>query len=96
MSYRDYAEKYLASGGGYDSLEGASLYSISDYLQNNDNYKIYEAFDDFFLNKEQIKKLKSITGDKLSCLNCGAHLGFLYRPEFLTDLKNTLFNNGSS
>lgn len=98
MSYRDYAEKYLGLDAGNnndfkfdDILNNATLYSISDYLKNNDNYKIYEAFDDYFINLEQIQKLKTITGSHLICLNCGSHLGFLYRKEFLDDLKQSIF-----
>ena len=91
MSYQDYAEKYLGlETDDSDIIKKASLYSISDYLANNDNYKIYESFDDYFINKDQIQQLKNIAGVHLTCLNCGAHLGFLYRKEFLDDLKKSV------
>ena len=95
MSYSDYAEKYL--GIDNNSEEGAqklyaeaSLFSIKDYLKNNNNYKIYHSLDDYFVNKNQIAALKTIAGKNLVCLNCGAHLGFLYRKEFEDALKNDL------
>lgn len=91
MSYRDYAEKYLGlSLNDSDILEKSSLYSLSEYFANNNNYKIYESFDDYLINREQIQKLKNIAGLHLTCLNCGSHLGFLYRKEFLEDLKNEM------
>lgn len=94
MSYQDYAEKYLGFSIDDDCLN-SSLYAISDYLANNDNYKIYESFDDYLINKDQILKLKNIVQDKLICLNCGSHLGFLYRKEFLNDLKQNIILNKS-
>ena len=64
-----------------------SLFSLADYLKNNDNYSIYHSLDDFFTNKNQIAKLKNITGKHLVALSNGSHLGFLYRKEFLDALK---------
>lgn len=90
MSYRDYAEKYLGMNID-ENCDFASLYSISEYLANNDNYKIFEAFDDYLLNKEQIQKLKNISGKNLTCINCGSHLGFLYKKEFLDVFKKEVF-----
>ncbi len=87
MSYQDYAEKYLGLSI-CDECPHASLYALTEYLSTNDNYKIYESFDDYLLNKEQICKLKNIAGEKLICINCGSHLGFLYRKEFLDIFKN--------
>ena len=89
MSYQDYAEKYLGLCVN-DDCKQSSLYALSEYLTTNNNYKIYESFDDYLLNQEQILKLKNIAGDNLKCLNCGAHLGFLYRKEFLDDFKNNI------
>ena len=66
MSYKDYAEKYLGMNID-ENCNFASLYSISEYLANNDNYKIFEAFDDYLLNKEQIQKLKNIAGKNNLC-----------------------------
>ncbi|MBR1775910.1 VacJ family lipoprotein [bacterium] len=94
MSYKDYAEKYLSVNFNEPVLldEKASLFAISDYLQSNDNYKIYQSMDDYLINKSQIIKLKDIAGNHLVCLNCGSHLGFLYRKEFeealINDIKN--------
>jgi len=91
MSFKDYAEKYLGLGLRDDlDLTRTSLYALSDYFNMNDNYKIYESFDDYFINQEQIQKLKNITGNHLTCINCGAHLGFLYRKEFLDDFKKVI------
>ena len=90
MSYQDYAEKYLGISIDDDCLY-ASLYSLSEYFENNNNYKIYESLDDYLLNQEQINKLKNITGEKLTCINCGSHLGFLYKQEFLNEFKKTVF-----
>ena len=89
MSYQDYAEKYLNLQAD-DNCEYATLYALSDYLTTNNNYKIYEAFDDYLLNTNQISKLKAIAGDKLCCINCGSHLGFLYKKEFLNEFKKMM------
>ncbi|MCQ2744521.1 MAG: VacJ family lipoprotein [bacterium] len=93
MSYKDYAEAYIGlnQNSEFDVENNknsfkTNLYEISEYLSNNDNYVIFESFDDYFINKEQLSKLKNIAGEKLKCLNCGAHLGYLYRKEFLTKL----------
>ncbi len=93
MSYRDYAEKYLLKNGmlTLDDLRyETGLYSLADYLTHADNYKIYQSLDDYFINKEQLARLKTLTGKHLVCLNCGAHLGFLYRKEFLDSLKHDI------
>ena len=93
MSYRDYVEKYLGINnwteeGKQIMNDKASLFALSDYLKNNNNYKIYESLDDYYVNKDQIAKLKDIVDSKLICFNCGSHLGFLYRKEFEKALKN--------
>lgn len=93
MSYQDYAEKYLLAdcGGTLDDLiYDTSLYSIADYLKNNDNYKIYESMDDFLINQSQLEQLKAYSPQNVICLNNGSHLGFLYRKEFLESLKKML------
>ena len=97
MSYRDYAEKYLLKNGMLtldDLRHETGLYSLAEYLTHNDNYKIYHSLDDYFTNKDQIARLKTLTGKHLVCLNCGAHLGFLYRKEFIDSLKNDIDNGG--
>jgi hypothetical protein len=38
----------------------------------------------------QLKRLKQYTGDKTVFLDNGAHLGFMYRKEFIDDLKETI------
>ena len=95
MSYRDYAEKYLGLNNwteeGQKSFdEKASLYVLSGYLSKNNNYKIYHALDDYFVNRVQISKLKDFAGANLICLNCGSHLGFLYRKEFENEIKKAV------
>lgn len=93
MSYRDYAEKYLLKNGMLtlnDLRYETGLYSLADYLTHADNYKIYQSFDDYFINKDQLAKLKTLAGKHLVCLNCGAHLGFLYRKEFIEALKHDI------
>ncbi len=93
MSYRDYAEKYLLKNGMLtldDIKYETGLYSLADYLTHADNYKIYQSFDDYFINKNQLARLKTLAGKHLVCLNCGAHLGFLYRKEFIDALKNDI------
>ncbi len=99
MSYRDYAEKYLGLADFETDMEepeksNTSLYSINKYLSENNNYLIYHSLDDYFVNKSQLAKLKEYTGDRLKCLNCGAHLGFLYRKEFndalMEDIKRKI------
>ena len=93
ISFQDYAEKYLGLSVD-DECSQASLFALSEYLTNNDNYIIYEAFDDYLLNREQIAKLKTMAGKHLTCVNCGSHLGFLYRKEFLDEFKKTVFGKG--
>lgn len=93
MSYRDYVEKYLLRNGvlTLDDLRyETGLYSLADYLAHNDNYKIYHSLDDYFINIDQLSRLKILAGKHLVCLNCGAHLGFLYRQEFIDALKNDI------
>ena len=93
MSYRDYAEKYLLKNGMLtldDIKYETGLYSLADYLTHADNYRIYQSFDDYFINKDQLVRLKTLAGKHLVCLNCGAHLGFLYRKEFIEALKHEI------
>lgn len=92
MSFQDYAEKYLGLSSEDDCMN-ASLYALSEYLTNNDNYHIYESIDDYLLNINQIAKLKNIAGEKLTCVNCGSHLGFLYKKEFMDEFKKFVFKS---
>ena len=93
MNYQDYTKKYLTASenGTCDDLSyETSLNSISDYLEKADNYKIYHSLNDYLTNKNHIKNLKKMTGTKTVLLDNGAHLGFLYRKEFIDHLKNTI------
>lgn len=96
MNYRDYTEKYLLDEK-YKTIDDlsydASLLSLADYLKNNSNYKIYHSLDDYLTNTGQLKKLKLYTGGKTILLSNGAHLGFMYAPEFLKDLKQEISLN---
>ena len=70
-----------------------SLYSIADYLKDNNNYRIYYAIDDYLVNKKQPAQLKEYARNNLVLLNNGSHLGFLYRNEFLAELKREIAKN---
>lgn len=93
ITYKDYAEKYLLKDNylNFEDMDfDTSLYSITDYLKNNNNYKIYHTLDDYLVNHKQLKDLKQISKDKLVLLDHGAHLGFLYREEFIEELKKDI------
>lgn len=95
MGYRDYAEKYLLGSTDKDSDDlsyEVSLYSIMDYLERANNYKIYHSLNDYLTNTTQLKKLKEYTGANTVLIDNGSHLGFLYRQEFIDNLKNTISN----
>ncbi len=96
MSFRDYAQKYLIKDENktIDNLAyEASLHSISSYLKNNSNYKIYHTIDDYFANKGQLRKLKEYTGKNTVLISNGGHLGYLYRQEFIDELKKDIALN---
>lgn len=87
--YGDYAQKYMIEDKNktIEELDNqTSLYSISDYLKNNKNYKIYHSMDDYLTNHEQLKNLRSLTGSNLVLFDHGSHLGELYRKEFQDEL----------
>ena len=93
VNYQDYMNKYLLENKNlkYDDLNyDSSLYSISDYLENSNNYKIYHALDDYLINSHQLNMLKKYTGNKSVYLNNGSHLGFMYRPEFIDSLSKDI------
>lgn len=93
MSYKDYVENYILNGESIETMRYASsLYSLADYLTNNDNYKIYHSPDDFFATEKQIATLKTFAGKHLTCLSNGSHLGFLYRKEFQDALRADVSN----
>ena len=96
MNYRDYAQKYLLDTDYKtfnDLSNDTSLLSLTDFLQNSNNYKIYHSLDDYLVNQSQLKKLKIYSGKKTLLFSNGAHLGFMYKPEFIDDLKKEIALN---
>ncbi len=97
MGFEDYTKKYVLPVNykiedlSYDT----SLYSIAYFLENSDNYKIYHSVNDYLTSPYQMEKLKQYSKDKLTLFDNGSHLGFLYRNEFLKDLKNTIVGEKS-
>lgn len=90
-NFQDYIKNYLLEKYSYDEIENTNtLSAISNYLINKDNYKIYHSLDDYLTNKNQLKELKSYCDDKLVLFNNGAHLGFLYRDEFINALTQEI------
>ena len=95
MDFSKYSDKYLVKDENTvigDLAFETSLYSIADYLQSNNNYKIYHSLDDYLTNTKQLHQLKLYTGTKTILFNNGAHLGFLYRQEFLNELNKEISN----
>lgn len=91
MNFKDYIDKYILVNYSIDKLKEITDFSaIQDYLINKDNYKIYHSMDDYLISKEDLRKLKQCCDDKLLLFSNGAHLGFMYRDEFLQELKNEL------
>src|SRR5574344_136842 len=93
MNFKDYAQKYLLSSRDKDVKDlsyETSLNSISDFLERANNYKIYHSVNDYLTNQYQLKRLKQYSSDKITFFDNGAHLGFLYRDEFIEDLKKTI------
>lgn len=90
-NFKDYINRYLVGKYSYEEIENANtLSSISNYLINKDNYKIYHSLDDYLTNKKQLKELRGYCDDKLVLFNNGAHLGFLYRDEFINALTQEI------
>lgn len=92
MGFMDYTEKYILKENEKfeDITYDTSLYSITDFLENSENYKIYHSVNDYLTTAAQVKRLKSFAKDKLILFDNGAHLGFLYRKEFLDDLNQSI------
>lgn len=90
MSFYEYAKTYLF-GASDESVEQltyeSSLYSLAGFLKEDKKYKIYHSMDDCFVNPEQLVWLKKQTNNRSVFFSNGAHLGFLYRPEFLNEFK---------
>ena len=99
MNYRDYTEKYLL-GKNYNTIDdlnfASDLLSLQDFLQKSSNYKIYHSLDDYLTNSNQLKKLKICTGNKTVLLSNGGHLGFMYKPEFIEELKKDINLNAKT
>lgn len=92
-NYRNYAEDKLITNKCKtieDLGKNSNLNKLSTYLINANNYKIYHSVDDYLTNKKQLKQLKLYTGTKSVYFSNGAHLGFIYRDEFLNDLKKEI------
>ena len=93
MGYMEYSKKYLFIHSNSENKKlanNAKLNYISNYLKKGDNYKIYHSENDYLVTNAQIKQLKQLSKDKLVLLDDGAHLGFLYRQEFIEDLQRTI------
>lgn len=93
LNFSDYAQKYFLDNGekSYEKVNyETSLYSISDFLQKSNNYKIYEAVDDYYVSPEQLIWLKEKSKNKTVLFNNGSHLGYLYREEFINELKKDI------
>lgn len=93
ISFYNYAQKYLISSQN-KSIEqlnyDASLYSLTDFLQKSNKYKIYHTLDDCFVNGSQLIWLKKQAGGKTLYFSNGSHLGYLYRLEFLNQFKKDI------
>lgn len=94
LNYGDYIKKYVLVSHSQDELNAATkLSAISDYLINSNNYKIFHSLDDYLITKEGLKDLKRCCDDKITIFNNGAHLGFMYRDEFINELKKEIKDN---
>ena len=92
-NFSDYIKKYILVKCDFDELKAlSSLNSISDYLINSDNYVIFHSLDDYLIDKKQLLTLRKYCDRKLTLFNNGAHLGFLYRDEFVKELKKVIHN----
>lgn len=93
MSFNDYAQKYLYAKQEKPVAQvdyEASLYSIANFLQSSNNYKIYHSVDDYYANPQQLAWLKKQSGEKVVYFSNGSHLGELYRPEFIAEFKKEI------
>ncbi len=95
MSFFDYFAKYIVSDSYITHMDlenGIGIKAISHYLKNSNNYKIYHTRNDYLINQSQLKYLRYLTGSNLTIIDNGAHMGFLYRPEFIRDLSKTIID----
>ena len=102
MSFYDYAQKYLFINQQTPEQikHETSLYSLVNFLQKSEKYKIYQTLDDYFVNQEQLIWLKKHSNNNSVFFSNGSHLGFMYRKEFIDEFKkdiklqNTVTNDG--
>lgn len=93
LSFNDYAQKYLLTNPEKSVSQvdyEASLYSIANFLQTGNNYKIYHSIDDYYANPQQLAWLKKQAGERVVYFSNGSHLGELYRPEFIAEFKKEI------
>lgn len=93
MSFNDYADKYLFINQNKNTemrTYETGLFSLENFLKTSDKYKIYAALDDYFVNQEQLIKLKEYTQNKSVFFSNGSHLGEMYRKEFLEQFKKDI------
>lgn len=93
LNYESYMKNYVLKNdkeAQENLIKVSNLNSISNYLINKDNYKIYHSLDDYLTNKSQLTELKGFCDDKLVLFNNGSHLGFVYRDEFLNLFKKEI------
>lgn len=94
MNYKNYLDKYLNAGLNFEKPDEKETLSIlSNYFINSDNYRIFHSLDDYLTDKKQLKELRRYCENKLTLFNNGAHLGFLYRDEFINELKKEIALN---
>ena len=93
MGYEDYLNKYILVDTGLrisDFDNDFGLINISDFLEKADNYKIFHSVNDYLINRIQLKQLKKYAGNKLVIMDNGSHMGFVYRREFIGELRKTM------
>jgi len=91
LDYKGYMEKYILVNNDINKIEAQeNLNNLLEYFINSNNYKIFHSLDDYLISKEQLKDLKNCCENKLTLFNNGSHLGFLYRDEFLNELKKEI------
>lgn len=93
IGFKEYSQQYIMTGSDKVNkkiMEDAKLAHISNYLKTADNYIIYHTQDDYLVTKSQLNQLKNMAKDRMYLINNGSHMGFLYRPEFIQELYNTI------
>lgn len=93
IGFKEYSEQYLLTYSNELNkkiVDNSKLTYIRDYLQHADNYIIYHTQNDYLVTKYQLNLLKQMSKDKMYMIDNGSHMGFLYRPEFIQELFNTM------